>query len=142
MKARRFAEGTSVPVERSRQEIERLLKTNGATGFASAWNKDRFTIAFEMRQRRVRFDIPAPDPKTYRTPQKWDAEDRRRWRAFLLIIKAKLELVQSGDADFDAEFLAQMLTPDGKTVGERLLPELAAVLSGASSMPPLLGSGT
>lgn len=137
MKIRRFAEGTSVPVERSRQEIETLLRRNGATGFASAWQKERFTIAFEMKGRRCRFDVPAPDPKKYRTTHSWEAEDRRRWRALLLIIKAKLELVSSGDADFEAEFLAQMLTPDGTTVGERLLPHLAEVLNGAP-MPPML----
>jgi hypothetical protein len=82
--------------------------------------------------------VPAPDPKKYRDQHKWDAENRRRWRALLLVLKAKLELVASEDADFDAEFLAYMVTDaSGTTLAQRLIPQLDEVLSGAP-LPPLL----
>lgn len=35
---RRYAEGTDVPVDRSRAELERLLKPHGAAGCASGWD--------------------------------------------------------------------------------------------------------
>lgn len=139
MKIAKYAEGTSVPVERSRQEIEALLRKHGATGFATSWDKDRYVLMFELKKRRVRFDLPAPDAKTYRDTRKWEAEERRRWRALLLIVKAKLELVASGDADFESEFLAQIVV-GGQTIAERILPGLEEALAG-HPLPPLLGSG-
>ena len=138
---RRYAEGTTVPVEKSRQDIESLVKRHGATTFASAWQSDRFVVIFEMHGKRLRFDVPAPDPKKYRDDKKWKAEERRRWRALLLILKAKLELVAAGDADFESEFLSQISLPNGNTVGGMLLPQLEALLRG-EKMPPLLGAST
>jgi hypothetical protein len=138
---RRYAEGTSVDVATSRADVERLVTRHGATSFASVWQADRFAVIFEMRGRRLRFDVPAPDAKKYRDTKKWEAENRRRWRALLLILKAKLELIASGDVDFEAEFLSQIVLPDGGTVGARLLPELDRVLSGRP-MPPLLPGGS
>jgi hypothetical protein len=44
----RYAEKTDVPAERSRAEIESLLRRYGATGFLSGWADDRAHVAFEM----------------------------------------------------------------------------------------------
>jgi hypothetical protein len=136
-KPHRYAEGTEVPVERTRAEIERLLRAHRATGFATMWDKDRFGLMFELNNRRVRFDVPVPSPKEYPTQKRWDAEERRRWRALLLILKAKLELVASGDADFDSEFLANLVLPGGETIGARVLPSLSNALD-TGNMPPML----
>ncbi len=138
-KLRRFAENTTVPVDRSRLEIESLLRRHGAAGIATSWDKDRYTLLFDLRKHRVRFDVPAPDAKTYRDTKRWHAEERRRWRALLLIVKAKLELVASGDTDFEAEFLAHLVI-GGQTIAERLLPQLAAAIENGV-LPPLLTSG-
>lgn len=140
MNVRRYAEGTSVSVADSRAAIEKLVKTHGATGFASSWDRDRYCIMFELRGRRVRFDVGAPDPKKYREQKKWEAEERRRWRALLLILKAKLELVASGGTDFEAEFLANLVLRGGETLGARLLPTLTEVLD-SGKMPPMLPRG-
>lgn len=137
-KVRRYAEGTKVPVERSRAEIERLLRRHGAGGFGLAWQGDHARLVFEIRGRRVRFDVPAPPHKEYSTVAKWEAEERRRWRALLLMLKAKLEMVAAGDADFDQEFLAFLVLPSGQTMAQRLLPKLEDALSG-KALPPLLG---
>jgi len=139
-KPRRYAEGTSVSVASTREELERLVRTHGASGFASSWDRDRYTIMFELRGRRVRFDVQAPSAKEYREQKKWEAEERRRWRALLLILKAKLELVSSGDTDFEAEFLANLVIAGGQTVGSRLLPTLTEVLD-TGKMPLMLGGG-
>lgn len=140
MKLAKYAEGTTVPVEKSRLEVETLLRKHGAIGIATSWDKGRYVLLFDLRKRRVRFDVPAPDPKTFRDTRRWEAEERRRWRALLLIVKAKLELVASGDADFESEFLAQLVV-GGQTIAERLLPQLDAAYQ-AGTLPPLLGSGS
>jgi hypothetical protein len=51
-------------------------------------------------------------------------EMRRRWRSLALAIKAKLEVVASGIATFDEEFMAHLVLPDGTTVGDRVTTEL------------------
>jgi len=133
----RYAASTSVPVERSKQEIERLLRRHGATAFAAMWSGERYVVMFEMRSRRVRLDVPAPDRKKFRTDSKYDQEQRRRWRVLLLLLKSKLEMVASGDADFDAEFLAYLSLPGDATVASRVLPALDELLKNGK-MPPLL----
>jgi hypothetical protein len=53
-----------------------------------------------------------------------DQAIRQRWRALLLVIKAKLEAVQGGITEFDAEFLPHIVLPDGQTVGDWIIPQV------------------
>jgi len=138
---RAFAEGTSVAVERSKAEIESVLNRYGATGFASARDGLRNRIEFVANARRVRFDLTLPGPEddrfkyarrsTWRLApasarqERWEAEQRRLWRALLLAIKAKLEVVESGMAIFEEEFMANIVMPDGRTVGQHAMPAIA-----------------
>lgn len=139
-KIRRFAEGTKVPVDRTRPEIERLVRDHKATSFGSMWDKDSFVVMFELRGKRLRFDVRAPETKKYPLQRDWEAEERRRWRALLLILKAKLEMVESGDAEFESEFLANFVLKNGSTIATNFLPNLRAILD-TSSMPKLLAAG-
>ena len=52
---------------------------------------------------------------------------RQRWRALLLVIKAKLEAIEAGIATFEDEFLAYTMLPSGETVGEWVSPQLDKV---------------
>lgn len=142
---RRFAEDTSVPIERSRAEIEALLTRYGCDDIASRIAPGVAMIQFEVHDRRIRFAmrLPAKDDsrftlkkvnQTQRTakasPEQaqkaWEQECRRLWRALALSIKAKLEAVQSGIAEFESEFLANVVDPhSGKTVAELIRPQLA-----------------
>lgn len=132
-----FAEGTSVPVGKTRAEIETLVTRYGAGRFASGWDKDnKAAISFTANGRLVRFTLQLVDDETAKkkTPRrhswqsvtevqwrKWkDAETRRLWRCLLLAIKAKLEVVASGIATFDEEFLAHIVTPENVTVYEAM----------------------
>ncbi len=134
-----FAEGTAVPVEKTRGEIEGLVRKYGATQFSSGWNGTEAAILFVCKSVRVRFSVPMPDPANeairkkarrggpdYRAPTDanlaWAvaAEERRIWRCVLLAIKAKLEIVQSGIGTFEEEFLSHIVTDNGKTVFERI----------------------
>jgi hypothetical protein len=61
MSTRRFAEGTSVSTDKSRAEIDQLLVRSGASSFIYRMNADSAMVAFEMRGRRIKFQLPMPD---------------------------------------------------------------------------------
>jgi hypothetical protein len=146
----RYAEGTSVTEERSRAEIEQLLRRFGATGFAYGWDGNQAMVGFRASDRQVRFSLAMPEPSEFRltatrqrrsdtaTMTAYQAEVRRRWRALALAIKAKLEVVASGIATFDEEFLAHVVLPDGRTVGAVIAPELDAAHRGGIAPARLL----
>lgn len=145
----RYAKDTSVPVERSKAEIERVLSAYGATKFMQATSPTSAAIAFEVNGRAVRMTIELPVPGDFihtpknktRPPGERDEAcrkaTRQRWRALLLVIKAKLEAVEGGIATFDSEWMPYLLLPNGKTVGEELLPRIEAARA-EGKMPPLL----
>jgi hypothetical protein len=149
----KFAAKTEVSTEKSRAEIESTLKRYGATGFAYAWQERRAMIQFEMHNRRIKFELPLPDPKArefthtvHRYPEPrtapaalklWEQACRQRWRALALAIKAKLEAVECNITDFESEFLAHICLPNGQTVGGYMLPQIAETYA-SGSMPPLL----
>lgn len=114
-----YAEHTQVPVQVTQAEIEKLARRYGAKGFASAidWKTNRAQIEFALEKRRVRFSMQLPDENAMQA-------QRARWRALLLVIKAKLESVERGIETFDQAFMPHIVMPDGKTFGEIHLPQL------------------
>ncbi len=150
----KYAEQTNVSSEQSRAEIERTLTRYGATGFMYGWKNDSAQIMFEMLDRRVMFRLPMPDKaakeftmtpggKRERSPQDahkaWEQGCRQRWRALALVIKAKLEAVETGITEFEDEFLAHIVLPGGRqTVSEWLRPQLIHAYENGK-MPALLG---
>lgn len=153
-----YAQGTTVPVDKTRMEIEKLLKKNGATGIASLWDDAAHSgrIICRLQERMLRFDIKLPSMESMRLTPKGQtrhdeknlanvvaAEERRKWRALLLIIKAKLELISSGDSTIEKEFLADLLMPNGSTVYENTKEAIAsAYLTGGMPTTLMLGSGS
>lgn len=138
---RRFAQTTKVPVERTRQEIESVLRRYGADQFISGWEHGRAMLGFRARNRMIRFELVLPPPaKDGRAQQRIDQETRQRWRALLLVVKAKLEAVESHIATFEEEFLAHIVLPNNQTVGEYLIPQIASAYE-SRVMPRLLGDG-
>lgn len=137
---RRYASRTKVPANQTRNEIESLLAKNGATGFLYGADGEHAMIAFAMNGWRLKFLMPLPTAKRLSETQV-AGETRRRWRALLLIIKAKLEAVASGIVAFEREFLPYISTNGNATVADQVLPNLAALVS-TGKMPPLLGPGS
>ncbi len=155
-----YAKDTSVPVERSKAEIEKLVSKHGATQFISGWSGTQAVIGFSMKERMVKFYLPLPDKKDkkyrytetgrWRHPgtnadalaeKAWEQDVRSKWRSLFLVIKAKLEAVESGITNFESEFLAHIVLPDGSTVGNWVGPQLATIYA-LRQMPNLLpGSG-
>lgn len=125
---RRFADATKVPVAQSRAEIERLLERHRARqyGTATDYELQQARVQFRLHERIVRFVISLPDPNKLRGERLAQAE-RQRWRALLLVIKAKLEAVENHIATFEEEFLAHIVLPNDKTVADYVIPQVAAM---------------
>jgi hypothetical protein len=184
----RYAEGTSVPIDRSRAEAEKTLIRYGARGFLYAWEtraepyphprdcrrcqgsridpdqtrdlgereprrcsafpwnapksieRSVVVLGFTMRldgvERQVRLDVPMPHELECGSRAKADAATRQRWRALVLVLKAKLEAVASGISTLESEFLAGIVLPNGMTLGQAVLPRLSDAVSSGRLLPP------
>jgi hypothetical protein len=130
--ASRYAPGTEVPTDRSIAEIRKTLRRYGATSFAFGEDEHGAVVGFAAHGRQVRFVLPMPDPRDreftltptgkHRTDAAaeglYEAAVRQVYRVFALVIKAKLEAVESGLVAFQSEFLAHIVLPGGMTVGD------------------------
>lgn len=147
-----YAEGTEVSVEKSRAEVERLVTRYGASEFMSGWGfEGRAVVAFKASERYVRFELRLPDRSDKKIRfdgrghlrsegqivKALDGETRRRWRALVLVLKAKLESVESKVETFENAFMAQIVMPGGRTVSE-LLAEPIAEAYRTGRLPTLL----
>lgn len=139
-----YAKSTKVPIERSQIEIKKILSKYGATSFAFAESQGKARIMFEMKGRRILFNLPLPPRPSINATQAsiktYDQLCRSKWRSLVLGIKAKLECVDSEITTLEQEFLAHIVLPDGSTVGQTIAPQIESSYK-SGSMPPLLGYG-
>lgn len=147
----KFAANTSVSFEKSRAEIETILKRYGASHFAYMSEPGKAIIAFRAKDRNIRFDLKLPSRDEFKkTPTgRWrtggtnaidEAHEqgcRSRWRALVLCIKAKLESVESQIETFDSAFMAHIVLEGGETVGDRVLPGIIEYYRGGKMLPLL-----
>jgi hypothetical protein len=126
---RRYADTTKVSVEQSIADIRAVVARYDGAQFAYMLGEDEGLIAFTKEGRQVRFYIGLKDR---------DAQSRRvAMRALLLVIKAKLEAVASGIVLFEDEFLANVVLPDGRLVGQEVRERIATAYE-TGEMPRLL----
>lgn len=146
---RAYAQGTDVPVEKSRAEIDRLLSANGATTTAILNNEEISVaaIVFTVKGARFRIELPLPKledvRKAAQTRRGIDLAQlrRERWRAVLLLLKSKLEIVRLGLSSVEREFMADMVLPGGATVHQALAEGLRRGLADSELPKMLLGTG-
>lgn len=162
-----YASGTVVSADRSKAEIEAILKRYGADQFISGWDqsKGQVVVGFRLGNRTIRFNLPVPDLKDFKTfecqrrsrygsvrtytrertelgqREAFDQELRRRWRSLSLVIKAKLEAVESEITTFEEEFLAHIVLPGGRTVWETTRDEIKLAYDSGKVSGNLLGFG-
>lgn len=142
-----YAEKTSVSVSKTKADIEDLIQKAGAGQFVSGYKENMAVIGFSLAN-----VLPLPDKqeqKFWFTPERrtkrsekqayeaWEQACRSRWRSLYLIIKAKLEAVNSGISTIEREFFYDIVLPDGKTVGEFMAPQIETAYK-TGEMPPLL----
>ena len=132
-KKRNYAQGTTVPVERSRREIEKLLRKHGANGFSYGWLDGAGRMEFMLKGLRIRINLPQLETRG-RTDKQVEQAEKEQWRALLLIMKAKLESITSGISVFEEEFLAFVMLPDGQNIGDKIIPELPHLSKGDSRL--------
>jgi hypothetical protein len=127
-----YAERTSVTVDKTKTEINAMLRKYKATATAVFEEDTRAAIAFQMHERRIMFHLPLDkkDP---------DQKRRARWRGLLLCIRAKLESVDAGIESFEDAFLAHVMMPDGLTVGQHTRPRIKSAYDGGEMKPLLPG---
>lgn len=144
----KFAEGTTVSVEKSRAEIEKLITRYGATSTAFMNSPGLAIVCFVANDRRILFQLKLPDINEKRfakdgrgsplsqpkKAEKWEQACRQVWRALALVIKAKLEAVETGITSFEDEFLAHIVMPDGQTVATHIRPRIAEAYAGGQML--------
>lgn len=149
----RYAQTSVIEVERSKADIEFVLKKYNATQFAIGTKGGQSVIVFELEGRKVRMDIPLPDKKEDRfwhTPMRGDRRngaaahkayrqgERAIWRQIYLLIKAKLEAIENKVKTVDEMFLPDLVMKDGKTFKEVAIPAINGKFS--IKAPELLGA--
>jgi hypothetical protein len=133
-----YAEKTEVPIEKSIAEIVGMLKRAGAEQIGQMEEQTRFTIQFAMQDRLIRFrvglpslaDAPARDGRgvtlnARQLASRHQQMIRQRGRALMLVIKAKLESVESEVETFEQAFLANVVMANGQTIYDRVAEPIA-----------------
>ena len=146
-----YAEKTKVKAADSRAEIERTLQRYGADQFMYGWDQERALVGFRLSGRQIKFLLPMPDKSDVRftrTPtdkersaalalSAWEQACRQRWRALCLVIKGKLESVESEVEIFEEAFMGNIVLPNGGTVSQFMLPQITAAYE-SGAMPLML----
>jgi len=146
-----YARGTRVSIDDTKHQIEKVLAQHGATRFGYSTSASEAEVNFTLRQRFIRYRLLLPDPGdkafTYtssrrfrRTPEEANRLHQQavkaRWRALHLVIRAKLEAITAGIATFEEEFMPYTILPNGRTVAEHALPQIARAYE-LGTMTPL-----
>jgi len=142
-------ENTTVPVARSQQMLRELLLRHegGSVAFVSDPPKEGFHAlvpidgkTYNIRVMAVMKKIEARHikgryyrgrwipPRTDREAQ--EREVQRIWRVLFYHMKGIFEAADSGVMEFREMMLPYIVTKDGSTVGEHILPKLDQALAG------------
>lgn len=129
---------TTVGIEKSKEEINKLLKKFGCHGIQWTWldNSEtlRFLHDFEFNgvKKGIAFEISIPDIGVHRGRgynKIFTRNDKQSYRVVLYIIKSKLTAIETGVETFENEFLSKILyqLPDGRTqkVGDVILNQIS-----------------
>jgi hypothetical protein len=145
-----FAESTKVAVEKSTSEIRALLRKHGADRIAVVEEPGSVSIQCFLHDRLVRFRVRMPSPAdlpdrrgsrratSAELAASAEQRARQRARALLLVIKAKLESVESEVETFEEAFLANVVLANGETVMDRVREPIALEYKTGAVGPLLL----
>jgi len=149
-----YAENTTVSGERSVVEIQQTLLRYGARKIAHVIDIEQAlsTFMFNFHDRMYRISVRMPALKEFQQSpvgrrrssdsamKAFNQACRQRMRALALVVKAKLEAVESGISDVETEFLPYLVLPNNQTIGAYLLPQIDDIYR-TQGMPKLLMEG-
>ena len=137
--ARTPYQDTSVPIERSKEQIREALRAAGARGMQleETWDEEpRILVRFLWAVGedydavvRVRLEAkPLPVERGARGGWRVSPEQRERqaWRALAWYLKTMLEAATFGLLRFEDVFLSFVESENGQTIGEAVIPMLEA----------------
>ncbi len=146
-----YAKNTRVDAGRTVSQIRTLIERFGASDFGFVAGSARATVAFRYQGRTVRFDLELPSRSEFaetpvrgraRSPaaahRSWQRACDAKWRSLLLLIKALFVAIEDGLLDFDRAFMHDIVMPDGRTVGQRLLADVQSAVTNNQNVPLLL----
>lgn len=146
-----YAARTDVSPESSISEIRKTITRYGASSFMYGEEDTKAIVGFVSHDRTIRFLLPLPSrserqfthhdrgPRTPSASQSlYDQAVRQRWRALNLLVKAKLEAVESNISTFEQEFFANTVLPNGQTVYDTTAGQIDVALE-TGTVRPLLG---
>jgi hypothetical protein len=126
-------ETTEVSVAKSQQKLRELLLRNkgGRVAFISDPPTEGFQAVVPIEGREYTIKIMAQ----CRTQDCWsqvrrEQEERRIWRVLFHHMKGIFEAARSGVMEFREMMLPYIVTSDGRTVAECIMPKLDAALAG------------
>lgn len=143
-----YADGTAVSVPKSFDEIRRTLERFGASAFGFAEEGRNVEIRFKVKGYQILLRMVLPSRadfakdsfgglrSTTAVDKDHGAACRQLWRVMALGIKAKLAMVEAGFHSLEEEFLADVVTVNGETVGDLMVSELERTVRFAE-MPSL-----
>lgn len=118
-----YAERTTVSVEKTQGEIRKMVTKSGAKAFAIFEEAARAMVAFNLNDRNIRMSISLSSRTQFASKAdqaRHEQSLRRKWRALGLVIKAKLESVDSKIETLEEAFLPHIVMPNGRTVYEEI----------------------
>lgn len=123
---KRYADGTKVSVATSRAELSTILTKHGIERQAWSTGPEGDQLGFIYQGKSYRLNVEKPtyeeavEHLSYPTSgvDYVEREWMRRWRALVLLLKAKIEFSSGDDDAFVREFMPFMLTSGGVTLEE------------------------
>lgn len=146
----KYAEGTTVSVGKSLDEIEHTIYRYGGYDIRIGKEVRRVVVGFVLGKLPIMIEQKLPDINERefshdgrgrrRTPQQisaaYDVEVRRRYRVLLLRLKSRFESVDAGETPFQA-FMPYLLGAGGQTLERSISPHVDQFLE-RGALPPLL----
>lgn len=122
-RSKRYAARTEVPTSRSQDQVKAELRRVGADQIGVMESSTQAYVVFLVRD--IRYRITTAPFKPARG-QDVAQEQRRQWRAILLLVKAKVVSIMEGISTVEREFLADAVMPDGSVWADHAPRMIAA----------------
>lgn len=122
-------ENTAVPIDKSQGHIRKLLTSRGGTGiaFVSQPPHEGMEAMIPIDGVTYKIRIAAKVPGDSRDAER---DMRRIWRVLFFHLKAVFEAAASGVLEFREMMMPYVVTKDGRTIGQHILPNLSTAIEG------------